>query len=383
MSCEILNHTPFRAQTFVHRDARTGPALVVAVKGSWLLSHTEGAPARLAPAERQAPMYRSGLQQTLGSLPLEDAQAAAIQDRASECWSRIESEHVPPKPCFDLLLHAWAVAPGGQPVRAMDAAVDILAGTVARRLLALRAFAPRTWTADFGGLGRLRADCTHTASHIPLLRPFAFGGQCTDPATGRHHAIEANPEGMGYYRTAADARGSPLPWVELADRPMQDWDDRPEPAALGPVPPHHVPRRDLQGTFDEHWRATRAPELPDDFDPRHYNAAPEALQLRELPHPGHRLALHGMDAAGPLFFTWPEITLTAQAETTGGTLLPPQEMRWDTLMADTGDRLASLLWRTAIPLPAREDIGLVHIAAHARSPSAVPFHAARPSAQPA
>ncbi len=58
-------------------------------------------------------------------------------------------------------------------------------------------------------------------------------------------------------------------------------------------------------------------------------------------------------------------------------------MRWDTLMADTGERLASLLWRTAIALPAREDIGLVHIAAHARSPSAVPFHAARPSAQPA
>ncbi|MDA8457045.1 DUF2169 domain-containing protein [Acidovorax sp. GBBC 3334] len=382
MNCEILNHTPFRAQTFAHRDPQAGNTLVVVVKGTWLLSTQAQSPPRLAPAERQAPIARSGVLQSLGSLPLDDVQAAAIEARRGESWARVESEHVPPKPCFDLLVNAWAVAPGGQPALSMDASVDYLAQGSARRLLGLRAFAPRCWMADLGGLGRLRAAGTRPVSRIPLLRPFAFGGQATDAKTGAHQALDTNPEGMGWYPGAAAAQGAPLPWVESAETALGGWDGAVPPTALGHVPPHHLPRRALQGTFDERWRTTRAPDLPEDFDPRHYNAAPEPLQLRVPPRPGHGMALQGMSADGPLFFTWPEITLAAQAETAGGTLLAPQEMRWDTLLVDTEDRHASLLWRTALALPSLESIGLVHITAHARAPSCAkaPLHAA-PAAQ--
>ncbi|GKT26701.1 DUF2169 domain-containing protein [Acidovorax sp. SUPP3334] len=369
MTCPVLNHTPFRTQVFAHRDTERRNALVLIVKGTWQLCDAAGMLPRLAPAEEQAAIYRDGVRQTLGSLPLETPQAAVIAARQHEVWTCLEAEHVPPKPCFDLIVNGWAVASDGCPRPWINAAVDYLGTSGSRRLIELRAFAPRIWLPELGLIGRLRASDEATASRIPLLRPFAFGGQETDPQTGQVHAFEPNPEGMGYYRSAAAAKGAPLPWIEPLNRAITAWDDTLEPLALGHVPPHHVPRRDLQGSFGDTWQASRAPELPEDFDPRHHNAAPDALQLRQAPRPGHTLALHGMSEEGPLYFTWPQITLTAQAETAGGTLLPAQELRWDTLLVDTEARRASLLWRAVIVPPALERIGLAHVAAHARAPS--------------
>ncbi|WCM87175.1 DUF2169 family type VI secretion system accessory protein [Acidovorax sp. NCPPB 3576] len=376
MTCPVLNHTPFRAQVFPHQDAERRNTALLIVKGTWQLSGAAGLPPRLAAAQDQAAIFREGVRQTLGSLPLEAAQAAAIAPRQHEVWTCLETEYVPPKPCFDLIVNGWAVAPQGRPVARIDAAVDYLAHGASQRLIELRAFAPRAWLPELGAIGRLRASGEATASRIPLLRPFAFGGQEKDPQTGQVHAFERNPEGMGYYRSAAAAKGAPLPWIEPLDRSLASWDDTLEPLALGHVPPHHLPRRALQGTFGDTWQSTRAPDLPEDFDPRHHNAAPDALQLREPPRPGHTLALHGMSEEGPLCFTWPQLALTVQAETAGGTLLPPQELRWDTLLVDTEARRASLLWRAVIVPPALERIGLAHVTAQARAPRAAPSAAA-------
>ncbi|GKS94133.1 DUF2169 domain-containing protein [Acidovorax sp. SUPP2825] len=368
MTCPILNHTPFRTEAFPHQDAERRNAALLIVKGTWQLAEAAGLPPQLAAAKDQAAISREGMRQTLGSLPLEAAQAAAIVARRHELWTCLETEYVPPKPCFDLIVNGWAVAPDGCPRPWIDAAVDYLGTSGSRRLIELRAFAPRTWLPELGLIGRLRASGEATASRIPLLRPFAFGGQEKDPQTGQVHAFEPNPEGMGWYRSAAAAKGASLPWIEPLNRAITAWDDTLEPIALGHVPPHHVPRRDLQGTFGDTWASTRAPELPEDFDPRHHNAAPDALQLRESPRPGHCLALHGMSEKGPLYFTWPPLALTVQAETAGGTLLPPQELLWDTLLVDTATQRASLLWRAVIVPPALERIGLAHVAAHARAP---------------
>ncbi|GKT19396.1 hypothetical protein AVHY2522_22320 [Acidovorax sp. SUPP2522] len=237
MTCPVLNHTPFRAQVFPHRDAERRSAALVIVKGTWQLAAAPGLPPRLAAAQDQAAISREGERQTLGSLPLGAAQAAAIAPRAHELWTCLESEYVPPKPRFDCIVNGWAVAPQGRPVPSIDAAVDYLAHGGSRRLIELRAFAPRTWLPELGAIGRLRASGEATASRIPLLRPFAFGGQEKDPQTGHVNAFEPNPEGMGWYRSAAAARGAPLPWLEPLDRAITTWDDTLEPIALGHVPP--------------------------------------------------------------------------------------------------------------------------------------------------
>jgi hypothetical protein len=68
-------------------------------------------------------------------------------------------------------------------------------------------------------------------------------------------------------------------------------------------------------------------------------------------------------------FVWPRVALLAQAETAGGTLLPPQELRWDTLAVDTEQADASLVWRALLPLAAQERIAVVHLWAHENAPA--------------
>lgn len=369
MNCSIVNNTPFAAQAFPHMDAQGKHMLALVAKGTWELAASATGIPRLRPAERQRSIHRAGVLRPLGSLAKDEIQAAVLQPRAQQPWMVCEPEHVPPKPWFDLLLDACAVSPNGRPAFSIDVAVDYASQGRQHRLAALRAFSPRLWLKDFG---QLSAKELGPSLRIPLLRPFAFGGQTLD-AKDNVLVDERNPDGMGFYGTAAQAASSPLPWMQALDRPIKHWDDTvPDQAlGLGLVPPHHQPRRGLQGSFDDAWRQSRAPLLPLDHDLRHRNAAPESLQLPHPPLAGDVLTLHHMGDEPLLRFVWPRVALVAQAETAGGTLLPPQELRWDTLAVDTEQADASLLWRALLPLPAQERIAVVHLTAHENAPAAI------------
>ena len=367
MNCSILNNTPFAAQAFPHTDAQGVHSLALVAKGTWELAAGATNLPRLRPAERQRPIHRAGLLRPLGSLARDEFQAQVLQPRAQQPWPICEPEHVPPKPWFDLLLDACAVSPNGRPASSIDVAVDYERQGRQHRLAALRAFSPRIWIKDFG---QLKASELVPSLRIPLLRPFAFGGQTLD-ASGDSLVDELNPDGMGFYGTAAQAASAPLPWMQALDKPLRYWDDTVAEQALGLglVPAHHQPRRALQGSFDDAWRQSRAPLLPLDHDPRHRNAAPQSLQLAESPRPGDVLALHHMGTEPLMRFVWPRVALVAQAETAGGTLLPPQELRWDTLAVDTEQADASLVWRALLPLAAQERIAVVHLWAHENAPA--------------
>lgn len=357
MSCQLVNNTPFRAHAVPHAGA-AGRGVLLIVKGSWQLSGLAQAAPRLEPAERQLPIYPTGLRQTLGSLDLDETQRRVIAPRLAEIWERFETDNVPPKPCFDVIVNAWAVSPDGRPRPRIDAAVDYTQGKQQRRLLALHAHAPRIWQAELGAFGRLVPTLLAPAWRVPLLRPFAYGGVAQQD-DGSTIAFEPNPEGMGFYGSRQCANGAVLPWVESTDAALQHWDDGAQPVALGHLPPHHLPRRDLQGSFGPHWQRTRAPHLPLDFDPRHHNAAPQALQLAQGPRAGDRLTLHHMADQSQLHFCWPSLRLSAQPETRGGTRLAPQPLQWDTLIVETDEARATLVWRAVLLAPALEQIGLV------------------------
>lgn len=364
MTCQVVNNTPFRAQAFAHSDLEGRPGVLLLVKGSWLLSSVPHAAPRMAPAERQLPIYRTGLRQTLGSLALDDAQAGVVESRRHAIWERFETDHVPPKPRFDVLINAWAVSPDGQRRPSIDAAVDYTSGGQRRCLLALRAHGPRVWRAGASSLGRLVPTLLAPARRVPLLRPFAFGGQALQD-DGHSVSYEANPEGQGFHRSRQTAKDAALPWVESTQAALHHWDDVATPVALGHVPPHHVPRRDLQGTMDQHWQRSRAPHRPLDFDPRHHNAAPDALQLADAPQPGDMLTLQHMAEQPQLHFSWPALRLAAQAETRGGTRLALQHARCDTVLIEPDEQLATLVWRAQLHAPALQDIALVTLWAFA------------------
>ena len=327
MNCSILNNTPFAAQAFPHTDAQGVHSLALVAKepGSWPPAPRTcpgcGRPSASAPSTAPAAA-------PLGSLARDEFQAQVLQPRAQQPWPICEPEHVPPKPWFDLLLDACAVSPNGRPASSIDVAVDYERQGRQHRLAALRAFSPRIWIKDFG---QLKASELGPSLRIPLLRPFAFGGQTLD-ARGNSLVDEHNPDGMGLRHGGAGRLGA-LPWMQALDKPLRYWDDTVAEQALGLglVPAHHQPRRALQGSFDDAWRQSRAPLLPLDHDPRHRNAAPQSLQLAESPRPGDVLALHHMGTEPLMRFVWPRVALVAQAETAGGTLCRPRSCvgtRW-------------------------------------------------------
>ena len=51
------------------------------------------------------------------------------------------------------------------------------------------------------------------------------------------------------------------------------------PAGFGPIARHWEPRVRWAGTYDKRWQRTRKPLLPDDFDDRFHQCAPEDQQV--------------------------------------------------------------------------------------------------------
>ncbi|MFO0553970.1 MAG: DUF2169 domain-containing protein [Polyangiaceae bacterium] len=70
--------------------------------------------------------------------------------------------------------------------------------------------------------------------HMPIIYARAFGG----PAPGEYGTLPyyKNPTGKGFYLRSGDARGKPLPNIEWADKHLDVWDGKPDPAGLAPYP---------------------------------------------------------------------------------------------------------------------------------------------------
>jgi hypothetical protein len=372
MSGALINHTPFQADLFPHTQADGRRCVVVVVKGTWLLGAAPTSKPSLAPYDRQVPVYRAppleSLSDLVQSMGLSPVQSEIIQALPPGPWAQHETDLCPPKPRFDLIVNAWANHPQQQAFNRVEAAVDHVNGQQhVQRLIHLHAHAPRRWMKRLGGLGDPVAEYLEPVRRVPLFRSFAFGGQALR-ADGNTAPFQENPSGMGYHLQREQANGAPLPWLESTNQPMRHWKDTPSPVALGTVPIHHLPRRALQGTYDTHWEQQRLPRPPVDSGPRQHNAAPEPLQLKATPHPGEALVLHHMGDHAQLHFSWPTIALSACPETSGGTRLPAHELIWDTLVIDTTQLTAALIWRCELPLPALEKPGLVSLFAQARPP---------------
>ncbi|MBK9265894.1 MAG: DUF2169 domain-containing protein [Polyangiaceae bacterium] len=120
-------------------------------------------------------------------------------------------------------------------------AVSLRVGDVLRRVAV---FGDRRWERAFGG--DLVPSDPAPFDALPLAFDRAYGGKFDmppgpDPLTGFPHpggtmAFAKNPEGRGFYLDAASAEDGLLPNIELPEKLVQKWDDRPEPAGFAPCP---------------------------------------------------------------------------------------------------------------------------------------------------
>ncbi len=108
---------------------------------------------------------------------------------------------------------------------------------------------------------------------------------------------------------ATGRRPSPEASPELFVRVPLGGERAPGLAGVGP---HEEPRRRFRGTFDDAWERTRAPLLPEDMDPRFWNAA--QLSSTTPLVGGEPIALVNLTASGRLDTTLPRVGVRARVD---------------------------------------------------------------------
>ncbi len=81
---------------------------------------------------------------------------------------------------------------------------------------------------------------------------------------------------------------------------------------LAGVGPHEEPRRAFRGTFDDSWERTRAPLLPEDMDPRFWNAA-QLSSARPLVG-GESIVLVNLSKSGRIETTLPRVPVRVRLD---------------------------------------------------------------------
>lgn len=199
---------------------------------------------------------------------------------------RRESEVILEKPMTDLLVNGYACAPAGREVTRIDVGLSYEGRMIKR----LRVSGDRRW--ERGPLGWSMSS-PKTFTTVPVSFDRAFGGIDEGGAEPRNHV------GMGYTSYLDRSfEGAPVPNVEFPDQLISSVTDRPRPAGFGVVARHWEPRKRFAGTYDAAWLEQRYPLLPDDFDLRFFQTAPEDQWI--APQGGERIDIQGMTPQGDL-----------------------------------------------------------------------------------
>jgi hypothetical protein len=304
----LTNRTPFAAQRCDIHDRSGAKTWLVVVRGTFRIL-PDGA-TEVAPEQepvRLTPVYfgepgRSSLQ--------------------------YEADMVPTKPTTDVLLHGHAYAPGGKP--APEVTVALAVGPVRK---ALRAVGDRTWKASFFGP---RLSEPEPFVKMPLVYERAYGGQSGEPSQREPR----NPVGRGFTVTKKDLLDRPAPNVEYPGDPER-------PAGFGPLARDWSPRRERAGTYDAAWQEQRRPLLPEDFDDRFFQAAPDDQQAPKYLSGGEEVELVNLTPGGRLRFRMPRVALGFT--TRFGRRRENHRANLHTVILEPDRMRLQLVWHTALP----------------------------------
>ncbi len=317
MSCAFDNRTPLPALLVPHLSAEGRAQQLLVVKATWRLDS-----ATLAPVEAQQPIRKQPDMRTVRELDLDDVQRRCLgplQDREIT-WLDIENH--PPKPAFDLIVAGYATAPAGFGQAFIDAQVQ-----VGGRSATLRAHAPRCWFPGFFG----------SKPHVlrPAVRRVPVNCAFADWASGLLAGAQAQDLDL-------------MPWLEAPSHPSKRGRHARVVAGFGPWPANAAHRHVHAGTYDDRWKAERAPALPTDFNPRYWNHAHPDLQFSTPPAPGSSIRLQHLGERGVVDTRMPQLPLSVQARRAGGTCEPARVLAPDTLVIEPDENRMCLLWRLAL-----------------------------------
>ncbi len=323
-SMRLSNETPFSLFFFEAYGQRDELLNVVFCRGTFDLQ----ADGRLSIAAEQQPVV---LADQYHAEPL----VSSVQ---------VDTDLVPHKFAADITLNAIAHAPHCQTATTWSVGVR-----VGRLFHNLRVTGPRRW--GYSLLSGWQLARPEPTLSVPIQYEYAFGG-CYKKGNKELDEVvfEQNPVGRGFaHPRYADPRQTfAAPQIELSHQPIIEFGRTYEPAGFGPIAKHWLPRRELSGTADQHWKDTRWPLRPLDFDFCYYNSAPPSLVYPGYLHGDEPVQLTGLHPDGAICFDLPGIAITLFAlDRNQQITLEP--MRLDTLHIDTIVNQIYLTWRLSFP----------------------------------
>jgi hypothetical protein len=310
---QLQNQTPFAASIAVFPDRHGIDTVYVMIKGTCTLRP------QIAMAPEQLPVVVAD---------------EYFADPALSSLKAASDFHIG-KPGTDVLVmgHAWA--PNGHAVA--ESSVTL---SVAERNQTIRVVGDRVWNDG-------SPSAPQPFESMPLVWERAFGG--FDNTTDKVLAEERNPVGTGFVgaRDAEQMEGQPLPNLEDPRMPLRKLGQTIEPVCFAPIAPSWLTRRTYAGTYDAKWQRTRAPYLPDDFDPRFLNCAAPTFAFDRYLQGGEPVRIDGMTPDAPIAFAIPAVRLSIEATVAGATQTPTANL--ETILIEPDANRASLTWRAAIP----------------------------------
>ncbi|PRP93202.1 hypothetical protein ENSA5_44690 [Enhygromyxa salina] len=241
-----------------------------------------------------------------------------------------------------MLVEGKAVAPGRQPVRELLVRLEVAGKT--KDVLVV---GDRRWVHV---VGELRPSPAVPFVEMPLRFDRAFGGVDAPRGPDSSQAERRNLSAVGFSAAPRGARldGSPLPNLEHPRARIRAASDRPTPVGFGPVGRSWLPRLAHAGTYDERWQRTRRPFLPEDFDARFFQSAPEDQQHPRL-RGGELIRCHHMADEAIVEYLVPKVDLPVQAVHASHSVALHPEL--DTIVLEPHAGLATLTWRARTAMP--------------------------------
>jgi hypothetical protein len=268
------------------------------------------------------------------------------------------------KPSTDVIVTGTARAPGGEPLREWDAALEVRRGGETKLAYRAQALGPRCWR-HTNARGWALTDPEPTLE-VPIRYELSYGGAYSAAASGQGEAAAEpgwvvyapNPSGTGFFDahamdTAVEYRA---PQWQPRAHPVTDFNREVPLTGFGPVARPWSARLKYAGTYDEAWeRATRADVaqgLPSDyardFDRRFFQCAHPELITPTYLVGDEEIVLTGlMPGAEPFTLELPGVRVVA-ALLNGKEEGRPEGLPLDTVHLDLDAATVSLCWRLTL-----------------------------------
>jgi hypothetical protein len=280
----LINSTPVVAGYTVVLDKEGYEHVVVCAKGTFTLPKLGKQPEL---ADEQVPLFDADL------FTGESGRSATLAESDYALW----------KPYCDVLLNGAAYARDGRPVERISVRLQV--GGM-RKLFTV--VGNRTWRG--ATVGYAPSD-PQPFVRMPISYDNAFGGtdaRMRDPAQMRSYL--PNPVGRGwhYHIYRELVIGSAVSNTEEIRRPVRDPGVNYRPMAFGPIGRGWPSRIRYAGTYDQNWIDNVFPFLPEDFDPRYLQSAPEDQQVPHL-RGNEQVMLINLTPDGRREFTLPRVAV--------------------------------------------------------------------------